>query len=122
MSRAIGPDFIALQVRDLEAAKQFYTEKLGLVPAPQSPPNAVLFQTEPIPFAIRTPLVDLDASQKLGWGVSLWLKCEKADSLCAALEEGGTTIAQPPSDGPFGRTFAFIDPDGYLITMHGSVG
>ncbi|MBN2501416.1 MAG: VOC family protein [Anaerolineales bacterium] len=68
------------------------------------------------------PLVDLDASQKLGWGVSLWLKCEKADSLCAALEAHGTTITQQPSDGPFGRTFAFIDPDGYLITVHGSKG
>ena len=122
MSRIIGPDFIALQVRDLEAAKQFYTEQLGLVLAPQSPPNAVLFQTEPIPFAIRTPLVDLDASQKLGWGVSLWLNCEKADSLCATLEAHGITITQQPNDGPFGRTFAFISPDGYLITVHGSKG
>jgi predicted enzyme related to lactoylglutathione lyase len=23
-----------------------------------------------------------------------------------------------PSDGPFGRTFTFADPDGYQITLH----
>ena len=27
---ALGPDFIALQVRDLEASAAFYTEHLGL--------------------------------------------------------------------------------------------
>jgi len=25
----------------------------------------------------------------------------------------------PPFDGPFGRTFALADPDGYVITVHG---
>jgi predicted lactoylglutathione lyase len=44
-----GPDFVALQVRDLEASARFYTERRG----------------------------------------------------------------------PFGRTFAFADPDGYAITVHG---
>ena len=24
-----------------------------------------------------------------------------------------------PFDGPFGRTFAFADPDGYVVTLHG---
>ncbi|MEJ2746401.1 MAG: VOC family protein [Anaerolineae bacterium] len=122
MAKVLGPDFVALQVRDLAASARFYTEELGLVPASDSPPNAVLFQTEPIPFAVRTPLVDLDESPKLGWGVALWLKCEHADSLCASLEAHGTMITQQPVDGPFGRMFSFIDPDGYPITVHGSQG
>lgn len=54
-----GPDFVALQVRDLEASARFYTERLGLTRAPA------------------------------------------------------------PFDGPFGRTFAFADPDGYVVTLHG---
>jgi catechol 2,3-dioxygenase-like lactoylglutathione lyase family enzyme len=37
-----GPDFVALQVRDLEAAARFYTERLGLRRAPGSPPGAVV--------------------------------------------------------------------------------
>jgi predicted enzyme related to lactoylglutathione lyase len=115
----IGPDFIALQVRDLEASRRFYTERLGLESAPQSPPNAVVFRTEPIPFAIRESGVDLDAVPRLGWGVALWLRCDDPGALCAALQAAGTPITQAPQDGPFGRTFSFVDPDGYGITVHG---
>ena len=57
MARVTGPDFVALQVRDLDRSRQFYTERLGLEVAPQSPPDAVVFRTAPIPFAVRKPLV-----------------------------------------------------------------
>lgn len=80
-----GPDFIALQVRDLERSARFYTQQLGLRRAPQSPPNAVVFATSPIPFAVREPTVDLDAVDQLGWGVALWLKADDADALHATL-------------------------------------
>ncbi len=118
MAKIIGPDFVALQVRDLEASRRFYTERLGLEPAPQSPPGAVVFRTAPIPFAIREPAVDLAAANRLGWGVALWLNCDDADALCAALRTTGVAITQEPFDGPFGRTFAFVDPDGYPLTAH----
>ena len=42
--------------------------------APQSPPGAVAYATEPIPFAVREPAVDLDAVERLGWGVAVWLR------------------------------------------------
>ncbi len=45
---------------------------------------------------------------------------DSANALCTALEASDTRIAQRPFDGPFGRTFSFVDPDGYLITVHGS--
>jgi len=78
MAHITGPQFIALQVEDLEAAKRFYTEQLGLLPTEQGPEHAVVFQTSPIPFAIRTPSVDLAGSTWLGLGVALWLGCEQA--------------------------------------------
>lgn len=115
----LGPDFVALQVRDLEASAAFYTEQLGLVRAPASPPGAVVFATQPIPFAVREPTVDLDAVERLGWGVALWLKVDDAQELHDRLSEAGTSIAVAPFDGPFGRTFAFLDPDGYTVTAHG---
>lgn len=117
MARILGPSFIALQVRNLPASRRFYTEQLGLLEAPVSPPHAIVFATSPTPFAIREPLVDLNKVSCLGWGVSIWLACDDADALCAALQASGTHIAQPPFAGPFGRTFSFIDPDGYLITV-----
>lgn len=113
-----GPSFLALQVRDLEASRTFYVEKVGLKPLPQNPPGAIVFSTRPIPFAIRTPMVDLDATSKLGWGVSLWMASTDADAMHAQMVEAGVSVVLAPADGPFGRFFSFRDPDGYTITVH----
>lgn len=115
-----GPDFIALQVRDLDGAARFYEQRLGLRRAAVSPPHAVVFDTAPIPFAVREPLpgVDLDRVDRPGVGVALWLHCEDAPELYGELVEAGVAVEQPPAPGPFGRTFSFRDPDGYLVTVH----
>ena len=118
MARVTGPDFAALQVRDLEASARFYEERLGLERATQSPPGAVVFCSEPIPFAVREPAVDLDAVGRLGWGVALWLRADDAQELHDTLRESGVEIAQEPFDSPFGRAFSFLDPDGYAVTVH----
>lgn len=118
MPRLIGPDFIGIQVADLDAARAFYTEVVGLTAAPNGPPGAVVFDTRPIPFAVRTPVVDLDAVDTLGHGVALWFGCDDADALHDHLVARNVLIAFPPKDGPFGRYFAFQDPFGYTITAH----
>jgi quinol monooxygenase YgiN/predicted enzyme related to lactoylglutathione lyase len=117
-AKLIGPNFIALQVRDLEASKAFYVERMGLTPIPQSSPGAVVFKTEPVPFGIRKSLVDLDATSLLGWGVSLWIAATDADLLHAQLSEAAVPIVLPLTNGPFGRFFAFRDPDGYTVTVN----
>ena len=115
----VGPDFISLQVRDLDAAAAFYEERVGLRRAPASPPHAVIFATEPIAFAVREllPATDLDAGQP-GLGIAVWVKVDAAQTLHDQLAADGVTIVTAPFDGPFGRTFAFADPDGYVITLH----
>jgi predicted enzyme related to lactoylglutathione lyase len=115
-----GVDFVALQVRDVEDAADFYETRLGLTRAPASPPGAVVFATEPIPFAVREPLpgVDLDAVERPGTGVALWLSCVGTAELHDALAEAGVEILRPPSQSPFGLTFTFSDPDGYAVTVH----
>jgi catechol 2,3-dioxygenase-like lactoylglutathione lyase family enzyme len=118
MPKLLGPDFISLQVRDLEASTRFYVEHLGLTPGRHSPPGAVVFETAPVPFALRQPLVDLDAVDRLGWGVSLWMACDDADGLHTNLSQAGVPIVVALGDGPFGRFFAFRDPDGYSVTVH----
>ena len=117
--KTIGPSFIALQVSDLETSARFYTEELGFDRVAQSPPGAVVFATTPIPFALRVPSVDLSEVEHLGWGVALWLKADDPSALHDKLAEDGVTIVTPPFEGPFGLTFAFEDPDGYIITIHG---
>lgn len=113
-----GIDFIALQVRDIERAAQFYEETIGLTRTP-GPPGAVVFQTEPIPFAVRTPLpgTDLDAGP-VGLGVALWLAVDDAAAAHDSLSSSGVEIVREPAPGPFGVHFAFRDPDGYVVTIH----
>ena len=118
MPRLIGPDFIGIQTEDLNAARAFYTEVVGLTLAAQSPPGAVVFATSPIPFAVRMPVNDLNGKDALGEGVAIWFGCDDADALHEALVRHGTQIVFPPKDGPFGRYFAFRDPFGYTITPH----
>ncbi|MFI1158371.1 VOC family protein [Streptomyces sioyaensis] len=115
-----GPDFIALQVRDVQAAAAFYEQYLGLRRAPASPPGAVVFTTAPVPFAVREPLpgVDIDSITRPGLGVALWFRTADAQELHDQLTAAGVPIAGPPQDGPFGRMFTFTGPEGYAITVH----
>ncbi|RWZ59323.1 VOC family protein [Labedella populi] len=114
----IGPDFISLQVRDLDRAADFYEHHLGLTRQP-GPPHAVVFDTKPAAFAVReaVPGMDLDAAP-LGRGVAIWLHAPEAQKVHDALAAAGVEIASAPIDGPFGRTFTVVDPDGYSITLH----
>lgn len=117
---ATGPDFISLQVRDLDASQAFYERYLGLVRSPAGPPHAVVFDTAPIAFAIRdiAPGTDLTAVAQPGIGTAIWLHATEVQSIHDALLADGHRITAEPIDGPFGRTFTFADPDGYRITLH----
>ena len=116
-----GPDFIALQVHDVERAASFYQTHLGLRRLPAGPPGAVVFDTAPASFAVREPLpgVDLDAAgARPGLGVALWLRADDAQAVHDTLVAAGVPVPMAPVDGPFGRTFTFVDPDGYAVTVH----
>ncbi|MFF0043263.1 VOC family protein [Streptomyces mirabilis] len=116
-----GPDFIALQVKDVPAAAAFFEERLGLRRAPATPAHAVVFATTPIPFAVREPLpgVDLDGAARPGLGVALWLRTTDAPALREQLVAAGTEDVTPLQDSPFGTTFSFTGPEGYRLTVHG---
>jgi predicted enzyme related to lactoylglutathione lyase len=115
-----GPDFLSLQVRDLDASQAFYERYLGLVRSPAGPPHAVVFATQPIPFAVRDIVVgaDLDAVAQPGAGIALWFHATDVQQIHDALLADGHRIVAAPIDGPFGRTFTFADPDGYHVTLH----
>ena len=116
----LGPDFIALQVSRLEESAEFYQKYLGLVHSQAGPPHAVVFETKPIAFALREllPGTVLGPGTQPGLGVALWLLAPDAQDIHDRLVTAGIPITSAPMDGPFGRTFTFADPDGYLITLH----
>ncbi|MFS1299618.1 VOC family protein [Streptosporangium longisporum] len=116
-----GPDFLAVQVTDLDRAAAFYETHLGLRRLPAGPPGSVVFDTRPVAFAVRNPPPGTDlaaVSPRPGAGVALWMHTDDAQALHDRLVTAGVPIMTPPVDGPFGRTFTFQDPDGYAITLH----
>jgi len=118
MPNVMGPDFITLQVRDLEVSRRFYAEVIGFKPSPEVRPNAAAFATKPVGFAIRKAQIDLDAVPQLGHGVILWFHADDSAALHKHLKERGVPITADLAEGPFGKMFTFRDPDGYLITVH----
>lgn len=115
-----GPDFLSLQVRDLDASHAFYARYLGLERSPAGPPHAVVFTTTPIAFALRglAPGTDLSGVAQPGIGAAVWLHATDVQLIHDALVADGHRIVMDPIDGPFGRTFTFADPDGYHVTLH----
>ncbi|TPW73847.1 VOC family protein [Schumannella soli] len=115
-----GPDFVSLQVRDLDAAQKFYEQYLGLERSPAGPPHAVVFTTRPIAFALRDIVegTDLDAAPHPGIGSALWMHADDVQVIHDALVADGHEIVTAPFDGPFGRTFTLADLDGYRVTLH----
>ncbi|PNY79335.1 VOC family protein [Deinococcus koreensis] len=112
-------DFMSVQVRNLEASQEFYTQVIGFEAAEPSRPGAVVFRNEGgAIFAIRLPLPGTDTSQDLGLGVGLWFAVGDADAAHARIVSNGGQVVSSPQPGPFGRMFVVRDPDGYLLTFH----
>lgn len=112
-------DFVSLQVRDLEASKSFYTEKLGFELSEISNPQACVFKYNQgeASFAIRT-LLEPIKEKTLGIGVALWFAVnENIDELKQKLVSRGITTAGAIMDTPFGRAFHIKDIDGYKLTF-----
>ena len=110
--------FASLQVRNLEASKGFYTEKLGFE-IDNSNPQACVFKYNKgqASFAIRTPLEPLE-EKELGIGSALWFAVnENVDELKEKLISNGVTTAGPIIETPFGRAFHVKDLDGYKLTF-----
>lgn len=110
--------FASLQVKNLEASKDFYEKKLGFEIG-QTNPQACVFKYNQgeASFAIRTPLEPLEGLD-LGTGVALWFAIDKnVDELKEEFIANGVTTAGPIIETPFGRAFHVKDLDGYKLTF-----
>ncbi len=108
-----------LHVTDIDAARAFYTEKLGLEVDPeQSGPNFVLFNR---PGGVGASLaLSSEGDGQVYTGVELWWYVENADATHDELVARGVEVATPLMDMPFGRTFSVKDPSGntlYLLQL-----
>jgi lactoylglutathione lyase len=115
-------DFLSLQVRNINLSKKYYTEVFGFSVAkvqPQ-PEHAVVFENEAgASFAIRLPLGNLGTLEKLGTGAMPWFAVKDVQSIFDKIKkQNGRLMQDRPQEGPFGKFFSTIDPDGYVLTFH----
>ena len=110
--------FASLQVKDLEASKNFYTQKLGFEIGDSNPQACVFkYNQGKASFAIRTPLEPLEGKD-LGTGVALWFAVnENVDDLKKQFTDNGIDTTGPIIETPFGRAFHVKDIDGYKLTF-----
>ncbi len=114
-----SPGFISIAVTDVDRSADFYERYLGAIRDTfDFGPQAVSFVGWPT-FALnsaRRPgqvLGDPSAST-----IQLWWRASDAQVLFERASADGVVILSEPFDGPFGRTFAMADPDGYRITIY----
>lgn len=110
--------FASLQVKNLEASKDFYESKLGFEIGNTNPQACIFkYNQGEASFAIRTPLEPLE-DRELGIGVALWFAVnENVDELKEKFTANGITTAGRIIETPFGRAFHVKDLDGYKLTF-----
>jgi predicted enzyme related to lactoylglutathione lyase len=106
-------NFVILHVRDVAATRSFYTDALGLAVAAENP-TFVQFQAA----GGATLALQHDEVAAPTDTIELWWQAQDVDALFAQLRERGVTIAQEPTDLPFGRTLSIKDPEGNVVSMY----
>jgi catechol 2,3-dioxygenase-like lactoylglutathione lyase family enzyme len=110
-----GLQFIVRHVADIDAARVFYTEKMGFEVQGEQPGFVQFKAPDGASFAISLASADPVATE-LPSGQSepleLWWYVDDADAAYADLRAKGVEVLFPPKDMPFGRAFAVQDPTG----------
>ena len=116
-----------LVVRDIQAAIDFYTTVLGFkqaITVPDAPPYVfasvtagdieIFFNDQKAVAQDYPPL----AKDPLGGTMTLFLECEGIEEVLRAVEKSGARIVMPLKTQFYGmREFAFMDPQGWTVTM-----
>lgn len=116
--KTVGPGFIAITVSNVARSAEFYECYLGAVRDPfDFGPNAAAFLGWPA-FSVTARRPGMPAPDPETTGIVLWWRAARAQELYESLKNAGVRILHEPFDGPFGRTFAIADPDGYRIMIY----
>ncbi|TMF23133.1 MAG: VOC family protein [Chloroflexi bacterium] len=114
-----SPGFISIAVSDANRSAAFYEQYLGAVRDTfDFGPGAVAF--------VGWPTLAVNSARRPGQPgpspetttIQLWWRASDAQALYEKVVAAGIRILLEPFDGPFGRTFAMADPDGYRITIY----
>jgi predicted enzyme related to lactoylglutathione lyase len=106
-----GLTYAIVTTDDVPRARQFFTEKLGLSTQDDMGDTFSQFTTQQgTPWAIMSR-----PEHAAPRSAELYLEVDDVDEAYRAWKELGVEVIGEPHDEPFGRTFAFKDPDGRVM-------
>ena len=114
---------VRYQVRDVERAATFYTQRLGFSLTQRTGPIAVVSRGDlhlllsGIEASGGRPMPDGRRQEPGGWN-RIVAYVDDLDSTIAALKQAGTKFMNEVESGPGGRQILVEDPDGNPIELH----
>jgi catechol 2,3-dioxygenase-like lactoylglutathione lyase family enzyme len=110
-------DFVRIPVTDIERAKRFYSEVLGLEQNPNSPADDwIEFETGNVTLVVMTPHTHEYAFSPLPPG-TIALRVSDVGAAKAKLEAAGVQVNEMWDSGVC-HGAGFRDPDGNSILLH----
>ena len=109
-------DYIRVPVTDIDEAKRFYGEVLGLPPGPTAHEDWVEYQAGNVTLAVMTPETQGDEFAPLTPG-SFAFRVPDVAAAKAQLEAEGVHVADVWDSGVCNGV-SFVDPAGNRITLH----
>ena len=106
-----GVTYAIVTTDDMPRARQFFTEKLGLITEDD---QGDLFSQFTTRDGTMWALVSRP-SHAAPLGVELYLSVTDTDEAYRTWKARGVEMVTEPWDAPFGRTFAFKDADGRVL-------
>lgn len=107
---------IVLFVTDLNKAKKFYVELLGLPLAGESQMMMEFFPGGGATMGVALALQD-DARALVGRHTGITLQVKGIGKLCERLRDGGATFIEPLEESPWGKMAVVADPDGNQFAL-----
>ncbi len=114
-------NFIILYVRDMDKARKFYTEALGMtfMEAISSPTFYTLRPAAGAMIGLQDQSTSrLPPKDEKPGSVELSFEVEDVDGTWKQWKENGVEMVTEPMDLPFGRYFMAKDPEGYYLSVY----
>jgi len=112
---------LLLYVADAVASARFYADLLGIPPVEESPTFALFVLPSGLALGLWGKGGVEPAPAGTGGGSELGFKMASGaaiDQTHAEWSAKGATIALPPTDLDFGRSFVALDPDGHRLRVY----
>jgi len=115
---------VSIHVRDLDAAIDFYTQKLGFQKTTDAPMGPGMRWVEVTPPGAQTRLTLLSEgnpafeADRIGKNIATTFEVTDFEATCAELSGRGVRFRKEPKKEFFGWWAEILDPDGNALGLH----